>query len=90
MYTEYAYIKLRYLRWAVTPNDQSLVYVNVIQNGRLEHVPDCVSKQSSLVKDLRLLQMIRYNILNHFAKSWRLSFTEMHGEKVDWVSCFVQ
>ena len=36
MYTEYAYIKLRYLRWAVTPNGQSLVYVNVIQNGRLE------------------------------------------------------
>ena len=43
MYTEYAYIKLRYLRWAVTLNDQSLVYVNVIQNARLEHVPDCVS-----------------------------------------------
>ena len=43
MYTEYAYIKLRYLRWAVTPNGQLLVYVNVIQNGRLEHVPDCVS-----------------------------------------------
>ena len=43
MYKEHAYIKLRYLRWAVTPNGQSLVYVNVIQNGRLEHVPDCVS-----------------------------------------------
>ena len=43
MYTEYAYIKLRYLRWAVTPNGQSLVYVNVIQNGRLENVPDFVS-----------------------------------------------
>ena len=43
MYTEYAFINLRYLRWGVTPNDQSLVYVNVIQNGRLEHVPDCVS-----------------------------------------------
>ena len=43
MYTEYAYIKLRYLRWALTPNGQSLAYVNVIQNGRLEHVPDCVS-----------------------------------------------
>ena len=43
MYTEYAYIKLRYLRWAVTPNGQSLVYVNVIQNGRLELVPDSVS-----------------------------------------------
>ena len=42
MYTEYAYIKLRYLRWVVTPYGQSLVYVNVIQNGRLEHVPDCV------------------------------------------------
>ena len=31
MCIEYAYIKLRYLRWAVTPNGQSLVYVNVIQ-----------------------------------------------------------
>ena len=43
MYTEYAYIKLPYLKWAVTQNGQPLVYVNVIQNGRLEHVPDCVS-----------------------------------------------
>ena len=43
MYIEYTYIKLRYLRWDVTPNGQSLVYFNVIQNGRLEHVPDCVS-----------------------------------------------
>ena len=43
MYTEYAYIKLRYLRGAVTPNGQSFVCVNVIQNGRLEQVPDCVS-----------------------------------------------
>ena len=43
MYTEYAYIKLRYLRWAVTRNDQSLVYVNVIHNDRLENVPDCIS-----------------------------------------------
>ena len=43
MYAEYAYIKLRYLRWAVTPNGQSLVYVNVIINGRLEHVTDCIS-----------------------------------------------
>ena len=43
MYTEYACIKLRYLRWAVTPHGQSLVYVNVTQNGRLEHVQDCVS-----------------------------------------------
>ena len=42
MYTEYAYIELRYLRWAVTPNGKSFVYVNVIQNGRLEHVSDCV------------------------------------------------
>ena len=51
MHTEYAYIKLKlnYLRWAVTPNGQSLVYVNVIQNGRLEHVPDCVS--SPFAKD---------------------------------------
>ena len=43
MYKEYAYIKLSYLRWAVTPNGQSLVYVNVIQSGRLEHMSDCVS-----------------------------------------------
>ena len=43
MYTEYAYMKLRYLRWAVTPNGHLLVYANVIQNSRLEHVPDCVS-----------------------------------------------
>ena len=43
MYTEYAYIKLSYLRWAVTRNGHSLVYVNVIQNGLLEHMPDCVS-----------------------------------------------
>ena len=43
MHTEYAYIKLRFLRWAVTPYGQLLVYVNVIQNGRLEHVLDCVS-----------------------------------------------
>ena len=25
------------------PNGQSLVYVNVTHNGRLEHMPDCVS-----------------------------------------------
>ena len=43
MYKEYAYIKLRYLRWPETPNDQSLVYVNVIQNDHLEHVSDCIS-----------------------------------------------
>ena len=42
MYTEYAYIKLGYLKWAVTPNVHSLVYVNVIRNGRLEHVLDWV------------------------------------------------
>ena len=65
---------------------QSLAYVNVIHNGRLEHAPDC----SSLVIDLRLLQMIRNNIFTHFAKSCRLSFTEMHGETVNGVSCFVQ
>ena len=41
MYTEYAYINLRYLRRAVTPNGKSLVYVNVVQKGRLEHVSDC-------------------------------------------------
>ena len=43
MYTKYAHIKLHYLRLAVKPNGQSLVFVNVIKNGRLEHVPDCVS-----------------------------------------------
>ena len=43
MYTEHVYIKLRYLRWAVTRTGQLLVYVNVTQNGRLEHVPDWVS-----------------------------------------------
>ena len=45
MHTEYAYIKLRYLRSAVMPNGQSLVYVKVIQNGRLEHVQDYVSSE---------------------------------------------
>ena len=34
--------------------------------------------------------MIRNNIFTHFAKSWRFHFTEMHGEKVGGVSCFVQ
>ena len=43
LYKEYAYTKLRYLRWAVTLNGQSLVYVNVIKKGHLEHKPDCVS-----------------------------------------------
>ena len=43
MYEEYAYIKLRHLRWAVTLNGQSFVFVNFIQNGHLEHEPDCVS-----------------------------------------------
>ena len=43
MDTLYAYMKSRYLRWAVMPNGQSFFYVNVIQDGRLEHVPDCVS-----------------------------------------------
>ena len=38
----------------------------------------------------RLLQMIRSNIFTHFAESLRLSFNEMHGEKVGGVSCFVQ
>ena len=42
MYTEYACIKLRHLRLAETLNGKSLVYVKVIQNGRLKHVPDCV------------------------------------------------
>ena len=43
MYKEYAHVKLSYLRCAVTHNGQSLVYVNVIQNGRLEHMPDFIS-----------------------------------------------
>ena len=47
-------------------------------------------QQSSLVKDQRLLQMIRNNIFAHFAETWHLSFTEMHGEKEGGVSCFVQ
>ena len=42
MYTEYAYIKLHYFKMSCNANGKSLVYVNVIQNGRLEHVPDCV------------------------------------------------
>ena len=36
------------------------------------------------------MQMIRKIMFTHFAKSWRLSFTEMHGENVVGVSCFVQ
>ena len=43
MHQEYAYIKLRHKRWAVTLNDQFDVYDNVIQNGHLEHEPDCFS-----------------------------------------------
>ena len=46
--------------------------------------------QSSLLKDLRLLQRIRNNLFIHFAESLHLSFIEMHGEKVGGVSCFVQ
>ena len=42
MHKEYAYIKLRHLRWAVTLNSTSFVNVNVIQNGHLEHEPDRV------------------------------------------------
>ena len=56
MYTEHAYIKLRYLRWAVTPNSQSLVYI-VIQNGRLEHVQDCIS--SAIVTGYRLKTFVK-------------------------------
>ena len=52
MYTEYACIKLRHLRWAVMPYGQSLLYVSLIQNGRLEHVPDCMT--SVLVAGQRL------------------------------------
>ena len=83
MHTKYAYLKLRYLRWAVTANDQSLVYINVIQIGRLEHMPDCVSQQSTLVKDQILLRMIRYNIFTHFAKSWCLGLLECMAKR--WV-----
>ena len=42
MYTEYAYIKLSYLRWTVMPNGQSLVYPNAIQNSCLERMSDCI------------------------------------------------
>ena len=47
-------------------------------------------KQSLLVKDYRLLQIIRNKIFNHFAKLRSLIFTQMQGENVDGVSCFVQ
>ena len=52
MYTDYAYMKLHYLRLAVTPNGKSLVHDNVIQNGRLEHASDCVF--SAIVAGRRL------------------------------------
>ena len=43
MYKDYTYIEFRHLRWAVTLNGQSFVYVNVILNGHLEHETDCIS-----------------------------------------------
>ena len=48
------------------------------------------SQLSLLVKDYRLLQMIRNNISTHFAKPRGLIFTQMHGKKVGGVSCFIQ
>ena len=85
-------MKLRYLRWTVTPNGKSLVYVNVIQNagGRLENVPDSVFSAIVAGQRLKFFQIIRNNIFIHFAKSWRLSFSEMHAKKVGGVSWFVQ
>ena len=63
---------------------------NVIQNGHLEHVPDCVSSASRRwLKNNDFCQDF-ITILTHFAESWHLSFTEMHGEKGGGVSCFVQ
>ena len=47
--------KLRYLKRAVTPNGQSLVYVNVTQNGRLEHVSDYVSSVIVAGERLKIL-----------------------------------
>ena len=46
------------------------------------------AQQSSLVKDYRLLLMIRNNIFAHYVKPWSLNFTQVHGEKVGVLSCF--
>ena len=54
MFKEYAYIKLRHLRWAVTPNGQSLVYFRVIQNGVWNTRQSAFPQQLSVVKDYRL------------------------------------
>ena len=35
-------------------------------------------RQSLLIKEYRLLQMIRNNIFNHFPKPWSLILTQMH------------
>ena len=43
MHQEHAYIQSCNLRWTVMLNDQFDFYVNAIQNGHLEHQPDCVS-----------------------------------------------
>ena len=51
MYTEYAYIKLRYLRWAVSPNGQSLVYVNLSKMAVWNMSQIAFPQQSLLVKD---------------------------------------
>ena len=47
-------------------------------------------QQSLLVKDYRLLQMIRNNIFTHFAHPRDLIFTQMHCKKVGGLRCFVQ
>ena len=68
-------------RWSTLTSSKTAVY-NTCQIA--------IPQQSSLVKDLRLLQRIRNNTFTHFAESWRLSFIEMHGEKVGVVSCYIQ
>ena len=40
-----------------------MAYVNVSQNDHLEHVSDCVPRQSFLVKEIRILQKNCYNSL---------------------------
>ena len=47
-------------------------------------------KQSLLVEDFKLLQMMCNNICTHFAKPRGLICTQMHCEKAGGVSCFVQ
>ena len=91
MYTAYAYIQFRYLRRAITPNGQSLVYVNVIQkwsSGIRARLRFLNNRRWLKTKDF--CKIICNNIFTNFAKSLLLSFTKMHGETVGGVSCFVQ